>query len=157
MRPSEMRRTVVVLVGGILVASVVPAVLEYFLQPGSPMLVQRVMTTQADSAEWRDIGPAIRSSTTIATLVIAPLVGVAVGAFVGLLQRRHTLLLATFCLLPEFMERLLGDHAKHWATSAIGVARFVAYNSLPFLTGIGAAALCRKLVRRRAENASPAS
>jgi hypothetical protein len=142
-------RTLCVFLVGVTLSIVVPILLEYLLQPHSSQLIARVFTTPPNSPDWFEIWSAFRRSAAISTYIVAPLAGLGVGLFVGSLQRKRPAIVAASCLLPEFFQGLLSDHAKVWMGSAFGVLRFTFQHSLPFVAAVVAAMLCQRLIRNR--------
>jgi hypothetical protein len=121
----------------------------YFLQPHFNQLIARVFTTPQNNPDWDEIWSALRRSAAISIYIIEPIAGLAVGLFVGSLQRKRPAIVAASCLLPEFFQGLLSDKAKVWTGSAFGVLRFTFQHSLPFVAAVVAAMLCQRLIRNR--------
>jgi hypothetical protein len=143
---TQWTRTVVVLLGGVVLSVVVPIVLEYLLQPNANLWLAKAFTTSPDSPEWREIWPKFRESAAISTYVIAPLAGLSVGIFVGLFQMNRPIIVTTSCLMPEFLQGFFSDHARFWTHSVHGVFRFVFQRSLPFIVAVLAATVCHRLI-----------
>jgi hypothetical protein len=134
---------------GTALAVIVSAVLQHFLLPNFGQLVARVLATPPNNPEWYEIGPALRRSAAISVYIIDPLVGLTVGLFVGLFQRERPAIVAAGCLLPDFFQGLLSDHAKLWMGSPFGVLRFTFQHSLPFVAAIIVAMFCQHLISHR--------
>ena len=149
-------RTVAVFLGGVALSYAVPMVLGHFLQPDSSQLVVKIFTTPPNSPEWPEIWRRWHHVNLVALYVMAPLAGLVVGTFVGLLQKHHAAAVAASCLLPGFLDSFWADRAKSWATSASGILFFIAVRSLPFVTAILAATLCQRWLRTRRIAQAPA-
>jgi hypothetical protein len=144
-------RTVAVFIGGAILSFVVSAVLVTVLLPNSGELIVAMFKTPRNSPNWNDLWTQWQHMARITVFVIGPLIGIAVGVFVGLLHRRNAMLLAVCALVPDFLVGVLGDRARYWSGSFSGVALYVVHHSFPFI----AAALSAYMVQRLSKSDMP--
>jgi hypothetical protein len=142
-------RTLAVFLGGVVLAIAVSALLEMVFDPNAGYWVAKAFDTAPNKPEWDEISRQLARSGRISLYVVGPLAGVAVGIFVGLLQKSRVPIVTACCLVPDFLYGLLTDHAKVRAHSTVGVLRYAFHNSLPFATALAAAVLCHRFIRAR--------
>lgn len=141
-------RTLLIFIGGAIVALVVEIVLGQWLNPDASQVITKIFTTAPNDTQWNALWRQWHHINSIALYVVAPLGGLAAGIFVGLFQKTHVNALAALCLVPELGQLLWADHARLWELSAPSFLRFVFIRSLPFVAAILAAAICKKWARR---------
>jgi hypothetical protein len=113
---------------------------EQVVNPHGPELIVRAFRTPATSPEWNDIARQLRRSAWLVSYIGDPLAGFVVGAFVGLLQKRHTLIVAAACLAPDVLYTFFTDRARLWSHSVSGILNHLFVISLPFMAAVLAAA-----------------
>lgn len=139
-----MIRTAAVFLGGVVLSLVASAVLVTVLLPNSGELIVKMFNTPPTSPKWNELWIQWQHATHITVFIIGPLVGIAVGVFIGLFQRRNAVLLAIFALVPDFLMGVVGDRARYWSHSISGVALYALHHSFPFI----AAAFSTYIVQR---------
>jgi hypothetical protein len=145
-----MMRTVAVFIGAVLLSFIVSAVLATVLLPTSGELIVAMVGTPRISPKWNELWTQWKHATRITVFVIGPLVGIAVGLFVGLLQRRNAVLLAACALLPDFLVSFFGDRARYWSHSTSTVALYFLHHSFPFIAAAFSAYMMRRLSKSEA-------
>ena len=152
-------RSITVLFGGIVLSVVVSATLDHMLMPSGGKLIVQYMSPQSGSSDELRLWGELRRSGYIATYLVGPLTGFAVGIFVGILQKNGAAALAAIALVPDFLYGFLTDRYKGWSHSAVGILTYIFHRSLPFIAAMLAAALfCRLMVDRYAARlVTPAS
>jgi hypothetical protein len=142
-------RTVAVFLGSLVVAFAVDSLLGHFLTPDSGRLIVQIFTADPSSPQWPEIWRQWHRANMLSLYLITPVVGLFAGAFIGLLQKHHAILVAASTQVPQFVELLWADRAKVWAHSLSGILVFLANRSLPFITAMLAAWLCQRLFSHR--------
>jgi hypothetical protein len=142
-------RSIFVFLGGIIVSFAVPLILSRLILPGDAQWIGKAFTTPSASTQWDEIWRHLQNSAMVQVYLINPLGGLAVGVFVGLLQRNRVTLVAASCLVPDFVTGLLGGVPRIWARSAAGIAVYLFDHALPFAVAIIGAALCHYVVVRK--------
>ena len=142
-------RTFAVFLGGVLLSIAIGVALELVLDPNAGQWIAKAFNTPPTSPQWGEISRQLERSGRISLYVINPLVGLAVGIFVGLLQKNRVLIVTASCLIPDFLYGLLTDRAKLWAHSMLGILRYTVHNSLPFATALVAAAFFHHFTNNR--------
>jgi len=137
-------RTIAVFLGGVLLWMVTTAALELALDPNGGQWIVKAFNTPPSSPQWKEIAQQLKRSGRIELDVISPLAGLAVGIFVGLLQKSRALIVTASCLIPDFLYSLLSDHARLWSHSVLGVLLYGLTRSIPFATAVAAAAICHR-------------
>jgi hypothetical protein len=136
-------RTVAVFLGGALLWMLAIGALELVLDPNGGQWIVKAFNTPPNSPQWEEIAQQLERSGRIELYVISPFAGLAVGIFVGLLQKRRALIVTASCLIPDFLYSL-SDHARLWSHSVLGVLRYGLTRSIPFATAVAAAAICHR-------------
>jgi hypothetical protein len=157
MRNGTRMRTFAVFLGGVVLAFMVPTVLGHLLTPGYFQVLNRAVTTPADSPQWGEVWEQLERGAKVQMYVADPIGGLIVGVFVGLLLAKRAVITAVACLVPGFLDLLLHDHLRTWATSASGIFHYSIDRSLPFIAAIVAAALCQILSADRSQGLSGAA
>ena len=111
--------------------------------PNAGLWIVKAFNTPPSSPQWKEIAQQLERSGRIELYVISPLAGLAVGIFVGLLQKSRALIVTASCLIPDFLYSLLSDHARLWSHSVLGVLLGLT-RSIPFATAVAAAAICHR-------------
>lgn len=142
-------RTFAVFLGGVVLLLITTAALELVLDPNGGQWIVKAFNTPPNSPQWGEIARQLERSGWISLYVVSPFAGLAVGIFVGLLQKSRALIVTVCCLIPDFLYALLSDHAKLWAHSVLGVLRYGLTRSIPFATAVASAAICHRLIRAR--------
>jgi hypothetical protein len=142
-------RTLAVFVGGVVLGFALSVALELLLDPDGGQWIAKAFNAPPTSPQWGEISRQLERSGKISLYVINPLVGLAVGIFVGLLQKNRALIVTASCLIPDFLYGVLTDHAKLWAHSILGIARYALHSSLPLAVALAAAALCHRFMNNR--------
>src|SRR6266446_2242354 len=146
--------TAVVLLAGGVVSIFGSAALDHFMQPNSPYLIRQALETPSSSADWPEIQRRLRHSGLITIYGVDPLAGLLVGMLIGLLQKKHTAIIAACCMVPNFWLELSSDHVRNWAGSKSGIAIYAFHKALPFIAAILGAVLCRFLIGRRQDSST---
>ncbi len=146
---TEMKRTIAVFVGGVLLSFLLPIPMGHYLTPNTGPLIVRMFSTPPNSPDWDELWRQWHRINLLSLYVISPLVGLAVGIFVGLLQKQHPVLLAVLCQLPEYLDRLRTDHVTRRLGSLSGTFTYLLIRLLPFLAAALGAFICERLVRRK--------
>lgn len=136
-------RTIAVFFGSVVVAFAVELLLGHFFTPDSGKLIVQIFTTDPSSPQWPEIWSQWHRVNMLSLYVITPVVGLFAGAFIGLLQKHHAILVAASSQVPQFVELLWADRAKVWVHSLSGILVFLATRSLPFIAAVLAAWLCQ--------------
>ena len=131
----------------ILVISAAAVFLSYFsgillallFMPEAVHVAHLVFTTPQQSPEWNELWRQWHREQILTIYVVNPIVGLIVGTFVGFLERNRIVLVAGTALIPRFLQVFMGDHAKAWANSPVGILVYFADSSLPFIAAIGVA------------------
>ena len=144
----ETIRTILVLFGGVMVSILASALFENILAPNSADLISRLYT-QIQPHDPAVFFRGLSHSIAVTIYVINPLVGLIVGAFVGLLQRIWTKTVAACCLMPNFIVVSSDDHRRLWAYSIKGITVFAFHNALPFAAAIITATFIRYVLTGR--------
>ena len=119
------------------------------LDPNEGQWIVKAFNTPPNSPQWNEIAQRLERSGRISLYVVSPFAGIAVGIFVGLLQKSRALIVTVSCLVPDYLYALFTDHAKLWAHSVLGVLRYSLTRSIPFATAVAAAAICHRLINAR--------
>src|ERR1700687_650024 len=118
-------RIVGVFLGAVIVSFATDAILGHFLTPGLGQLLIRMYTTPPESKQWAEIWRQWHHVNLISVFVLAPVAGLAGGAFVGLLQKHHAVLVAATTQIPNMLLVLWFDRHGMWTHSLSGVASAV--------------------------------
>lgn len=146
-------RTAVIVVSGVLLSFLIGGVLTSVLLPNAGQLIVTMWNTPASSSRWDELWTQWQQAGRTITYLIKPLVGVALGVFVGLLQKHRVVLVATTCLVPDFLVGFLADRARYWSHSLFGICMYLFNHSLPLVTAaIVAYILHRLMAKPRAHN-----
>ncbi len=137
-------RTIAVFLGALVVAFSVDLLLGHFVTPDSDKLIAQIFSTDPGGPQWPELWRQWHRVNMFSLYLITPAAGLLCGAFIGLLQKNHVVLVAAVSEIPQFVELLWADHAKIWAHSLYGILIFLANLSLPFLTAMLAAWLCHR-------------
>ena len=126
-------RSIAVFVGGVLLVFVFSTGLTEIIFPNEPQLMNKALMAPVNSPvryqAWQDFHRAMG----LITYVINPLVGLAVGIFVGLLQKKYAAIMAIACLIPDWLVGFLGDHARIWTHSKAGIVHYFLIVTSPFV------------------------
>jgi hypothetical protein len=142
-------RTTAVLTVGVLLSVVGGPELDKLIQPKDFVAeLHKALTVPARSPESREIMRKLYHAGDITVYISDPLAGLIVGIFVGLFQRRHTMIMALSCMAPNFLLGLFSDNVKNWARSPSGIVHYVAWSSLPFIAAVAGAGFARWLILR---------
>jgi hypothetical protein len=154
----DLVRTVACLGGGIFLSFVLPAILDKLLEPNLPHLIMEAARTPREQLQSSEAWRELQHSASVVVYVLDPLVGIGVGTFIGLLQKRRPVILAVLCLVPSYLVELLTDHRRSWAASGSGILHYLFNHSLPFIAAIVAVSLSRYLtnyLRQRRDDPEP--
>jgi hypothetical protein len=144
--------TVAVLIAGVVVSLLCSAVLDHFMQPKDfPHVLRQALTAPPSSPDWPEIQQRLRHAGLITVYAADPLAGLVTGILVGFLQRKRAAIIAAGCMVPNFWLEFSADRARNWAASGNGIAIYLFDHSLPFITAMLGAMLCRRLIRSRRE------
>jgi hypothetical protein len=124
--------------------------LAHYIDPDFPQTLRQAMKTPANSLDWVEIRRKLQHSHLIVVYVADPLAGFIAGIFVGYVQKKRTAIIAASCMVPGFLAGLSVNHVRYWASSVSRIAIYLGESSLPFITAIIAALLCRHLLVTRA-------
>jgi hypothetical protein len=139
-------RTFAIFLGAIVVSFATDAVLSHLLIPDFAHLVVRMSTTPPNSQQWDEIWRQWHHVNLVSVFVLAPVAGFAAGAFVGLLQKHHAVLVAASTQIPELAFQLWSDRAKAWAHTPSGAAFAVGQHLLPVIAAMLAVGLFRRIL-----------
>jgi hypothetical protein len=145
----NLARTFSVFLGGVLLSAAIPGMLQHLFRPDEAQWIVKAFTTPPTSPQWGEIWYQLQHGAKLRVYVFDPLGGLAVGVFVGMLQRRRTITLAAACMVPNFLFYFLTNHVRPWARSGSGVFHYSLDNSLPFIVATLTAALCQGLRARQ--------
>lgn len=142
-------RTAAVLIVGILLSVVGGTELDKLLQPKDFITeLHQALTIPPQSQEWPEIMRRLHHAGDISVYISDPLVGLIVGIFVGLFQRRRTRIIALSCMAPNFLLHLFSDNVKNWARSPFGILQYLERSSLPFIAAIAGVTFVQWLILR---------
>ena len=143
---------------GFVISVVASAILEHLFSPDVGNLIYK-LRAGVPIDQQAVIVQRLYHSANITVFVVNPLVGVVVGAFVGLLQRTRAMTLAVCCLIPDLIIGVIDDTRKVWAHSSKGIAIYAVHHALPFVAAAITAGAVRYLLalrRARIEGAARA-
>jgi hypothetical protein len=142
-------RTVGIFLGAVIVSFATDAILGHFLTPGFGQLLIRMYTTPPESKQWAEIWHQWHHVNLISVFVLAPIAGFAGGAFVGLLQKQHVVLVAAGAQIPHMLLVLWFDRHGWWMHSLSGVASAVGQHLLPVIAAMLGALLFHRMLKSR--------
>jgi hypothetical protein len=140
-------RTLAVFITGVVLTFVLSSVLVYVFMPQGNLTIARALAAPPNDPHWNQMWQDIHRMGLTIVFLINPVVALAVGVFVGLLQKTRVALIAAACLVPDFLEGMFSDPVRLWAKSASGAVLFAFQSGLPFIVAIATALLCRRLLQ----------
>ena len=141
-------RTFAIFLGGLVVSFVVNVALQRFLTPDFNQLIIRMFSTPLNSNDWPEIARQWHHANMISLFVREPLAGLAVGIFVGLLQRNYVAFVAACIQVPELIGLMWSDNAR-LRDHSVSLGSFFAQHSLPFIAAMLAAVICHRLLKSK--------
>src|SRR6266545_3936233 len=105
-------RALAVFVGGVFLGIAMSGALELVLDPNGGQWIVKAFNTPPTSSQWGEISRQLERSGRISLYVIDPVVGLAVGIFVGLLQKNRALIVTASCLIPDFLYGRSEEHTS---------------------------------------------
>lgn len=139
-------RTVAVVLVGIFLSIFGAALLDHLIDPHAQELIVKAFTLPRDSPQWAELSLRLQRSAWLTSYVVNPLTGFLIGIFVGIFQKRHTVVVAAGCLIPYFLYTLLMDRGRLFSHSVNGLLTHLFVVSLPFMAAVVTATAIQHLM-----------
>ena len=99
-------RPVAVFLEGVFLWMLTTTALELALDPNEGQWIVKAFKTLPNSPQWDEIARRLERSGRISLYVVSPFAGLAVGIFVGLLQKTRALIVTVSCLIRDYLYAL---------------------------------------------------